>query len=114
MNNNKKTKKKRHNGEGQYPPETEWALRSPRDMETGKSTRISKYADTLDEAVDIQHALSVTMVQTPQYLQNNTTVGEWLDNWLTTYMRTRSSSPPIRVMKPMSASISNRRSALSS
>ena len=56
-------------------------------METGKSTRISKYADTLDEAVDIQHALSVTMVQTPQYLQNNTTVGEWLDNWLTTYMQ---------------------------
>lgn len=56
-------------------------------METGKSTRISKYADTLDEAVDIQHALSVAMVQTPQYLQNNTTVGEWLDNWLTTYMQ---------------------------
>lgn len=27
------------------------------------------------------------MVQTPQYLQNNTTVGEWLDNWLTTYMQ---------------------------
>lgn len=56
-------------------------------METGKSTRISKYAGTLDEAVDIQHALSVAMVQTPQYLQNNTTVGEWLDNWLTTYMQ---------------------------
>lgn len=117
MNNNKKTKKKRHNGEGsiRQKPNGRYEVRiSGRDMETGKSTRISKYADTLDEAVDIQHALSVAMVQTPQYLQNNTTVGEWLDNWLTTYSSTRSSSPPIRAMKPMSASISNRRSALSS
>ena len=90
MNNNKKTKKKRHNGEGsiRQKPNGRYEVRiSGRDMETGKSTRISKYADTLDEAVDIQHALSVAMVQTPQYLQNNTTVGEWLDNWLTTYMQ---------------------------
>ena len=89
-NNNKKTKKKRHNGEGsiRQKPNGRYEVRiSGRDMETGKSTRISKYADTLDEAVDIQHALSVAMVQTPQYLQNNTTVGEWLDNWLTTYMQ---------------------------
>lgn len=90
MNNNKKTKKKRHNGEGsiRQKPNGRYEVRiSGRDMETGKSTRISKYADTLDEAVDIQHALSVAMVQTPQYLQNNTTVGEWLDNWLSTYMQ---------------------------
>ena len=73
MNNNKKTKKKRHNGEGsiRQKPNGRYEVRiSGRDMETGKSTRISKYADTLDEAVDIQHALSVAMVQTPQYLQN--------------------------------------------
>ena len=90
MNNNKKTKKKHHNGEGsiRQKPNGRYEVRiSGRDMETGKSTRISKYADTLDEAVDIQHALSVAMVQTPQYLQNNTTVGEWLDNWLSTYMQ---------------------------
>lgn len=90
MSNNKKNKKKRHNGEDsiRQKPNGRYEVRiSGRDMETGKSTRISKYADTLDEAVDIQHALSVAMVQTPQYLQNNTTVGEWLDNWLSTYMQ---------------------------
>ena len=90
MNNNKKNKKKRHNGEDsiRQKPNGRYEVRiSGRDVETGKPTRISKYADTLEEAVDIQHALSVTMVQTPQYLQNNTTVGEWLDNWLTTYMQ---------------------------
>lgn len=107
MNNNKKTKKKRHNGEGsiRQKPNGRYEVRiSGRDMETGKSTRISKYADTLDEAVDIQHALSVAMVQTPQYLQNNTTVGEWLDNWLTTYMQhTLKQSIHIRAVKPMSA-----------
>lgn len=56
MNNNKKTKKKRHNGEGsiRQKPNGRYEVRiSGRDMETGKSTRISKYADTLDEAVDI-------------------------------------------------------------
>lgn len=117
MNNNKKTKKKRHNGEGsiRQKPNGRYEVRiSGRDMETGKSTRISKYADTLDEAVDIQHALSVAMVQTPQYLQNNTTVGEWLDNWLTTYMRTRSSSPPIKSYETYVRKLSNRRSQLSS
>ncbi|GFO88706.1 hypothetical protein BUFA31_18700 [Butyricicoccus faecihominis] len=87
MNNNKKTKKKRHNGEGSIRQKPNGRYEVRISGRAGKSTRISKYADTLDEAVDIQHALSVAMVQTPQYLQNNTTVGEWLDNWLTTYMQ---------------------------
>ena len=44
MNNNKKTKKKRHNGEGsiRQKPNGRYEVRiSGRDMETGKSTRIS-------------------------------------------------------------------------
>ena len=105
MNNNKKTKKKRHNGEGsiRQEPNGRYEVRiSGRDMETGKSTRISKYADTLDEAVDIQHALSVAMVQTPQYLQNNTTVGEWLD-----LMAVLIGSPPSAIVKVLLAFTQN-------
>lgn len=41
----------------------------------------------MQDATKLLHTLSVTMIQTPQYFKETITLGEWLDNWLETYMR---------------------------
>lgn len=53
----------------------------------GKTFRISRYAHTQEEAIQLLHTLSVTMMQTPQYFKDTITLAEWLDNWLEVYMR---------------------------
>lgn len=82
--------KTRHNGEGSIRKRSDncWEVRISGgiDFSTGKATRISRYASTEDEAVRLLHQLSF------QYGGNqpkvsNMTLGDWLDLWLSVYMR---------------------------
>lgn len=81
---------KRNNGEGSIRKRSDgrYEVRiTGRDIGTGQPFRISKYANTMEEATKLLHTLSITMIQTPQYFKETITLGEWLDNWLETYMR---------------------------
>lgn len=82
--------KTRHNGEGTIRQRSDhcWEVRISGgiDFATGNPTRISRYAATEEEAVRLLHQLSF------QYGGNqpkisNMTLGEWLDLWLSVYMR---------------------------
>lgn len=82
--------KTRHNGEGsirQRSPNC-WEVRVSGgvDFATGKPIRISRYAATEDEAVRLLHQLSF-QYSSNQVKISNMTLGEWLDLWLTVYMR---------------------------
>ena len=82
--------KTRHNGEGTIRQRSDncWEVRISGgiDFSTGKPIRISRYATSEEEAVRLLHQLSF------QYGGNqpkisNMTLGEWLDLWLSVYMR---------------------------
>lgn len=82
--------KTRRNGEGSIRKRSEhcWEVRVSGgiDFLTGKPTRISRYASTEEEAVQLLHQLSF-QYGTDQVKISNMTLGEWLDLWLTVYMR---------------------------
>ena len=82
--------KTRHNGEGTIRQRSDncWEVRISGgiDFATGKLILISRYATAEEEAVRLLHQLSF------QYGGNqpkisNMTLGEWLDLWLSVYMR---------------------------
>ena len=57
------------------------------DYATGERTRISRYANSEEEAVRLLHMLSF-MAGTNQKLYSQTmTLGEWMDIWLEVYMK---------------------------
>lgn len=56
------------------------------DFATGKPKRISRYADTQEEAVRLLHELSVLRDTAPNSF-TNMTLGEWLDMCLEVYMK---------------------------
>lgn len=82
--------KTRKNGEGtiRLREDGRWEVRISGgiDFETGQPVRISKYAHTEEEAVQLLHRLSFQM-GTNQMKISNMTLGEWLDLWLQVYMR---------------------------
>lgn len=56
------------------------------DFSTGKTKRISKYAATEEEAVQLLHSMSFANATSPN-LFKETTLGEWLEMCLEVYMK---------------------------
>lgn len=79
---------KRRNGEGSIRQKSngcyEVRISGVTDFQTGKKTRISRYAATEQEAVQLLHSLSVTVGSKKI---TNMTLGEWLDFWMEVYAR---------------------------
>ncbi|MCD7888273.1 MAG: tyrosine-type recombinase/integrase [Clostridiales bacterium] len=57
------------------------------DFATGKPVRIIRYAPTEKEAIQLLHQLQHAM-ENNNYHASQITLGEWLDLWLETYMKT--------------------------
>lgn len=73
--------KTRENGEGSLRLRSDgrWEVRISLgiDFKTGQPKRISRYADTKDEAVKLLHELSYLKNTVPRHF-NDITLGEWL------------------------------------
>ena len=82
--------KTRTNGEGSIRKRADgrWEVRVTigTDFATGKPKRISRYADTQEEAVRLSHELSYIKNTTPLNFEN-ITLGQWLDLCLEVYMK---------------------------
>lgn len=57
------------------------------DFDTGKPVRISRYAKTEAEAIQLLHQLSLSISKTHCIHNQNITLAEWLDLWLEVYMK---------------------------
>jgi len=82
--------KTRRNGEGtiRLREDGRWEVRVSGgiDFSTGKLTRISKYAHSEEEAVNLLHRLSFQLSNNHSKIAHMT-LGEWLDLWLQVYMQ---------------------------
>ncbi|MCD7838377.1 MAG: site-specific integrase [Clostridiales bacterium] len=84
-------KKNRKDGEGtirQKFPNC-WEVRIPGaiDFATGEPVRISRYTSTEEEAVQLLHRLQYEL-ENNRIQESHITLGDWLDLWLETYMKT--------------------------
>lgn len=79
--------KTRNNGEGSIRQRADgrWEVRisGDYDFRKGGYQRISRYAETQEEAVAMLHSLSYMMNTYPQQNKGNMKLGDWLDLWLT-------------------------------
>ena len=57
------------------------------DMATGKPKRISQYAKTEEEAIQVLRKLSLTVGKNSEIHSQNVTLEEWLDLWMELYMK---------------------------
>ena len=77
--------KTRRNGEGSIRQRSdgryEVRISGAVDYATGKSVRISKYAQTEEEAISLLHRLSFQMGLNHNKV-SNMTLGQWLDLWM--------------------------------
>lgn len=82
--------KTRLNGEGSVRQRSDgrWEIRVTTgiDFSTGKQKRISRYADTKEEALNILREMSFMSAMAPNHFKD-ITLGEWLDLCLEVYMK---------------------------
>ena len=57
------------------------------DFSTGQPIRISRYAKTEGEAIQLLHQLSLTIGKSNRIHNQNITLAEWLDLWMEVYMK---------------------------
>ena len=57
------------------------------DFKTGQQTRISRYAETEEEALQILHKLSLAMADKNRTQNYDVTLADWLDYWMDLYMK---------------------------
>lgn len=81
----------RANGEGNIRRRKDgrWEVRITKGINfmTGEVQRVSKYAPSQEEAIKLLHTLSYTMDRNPNLNNTALTLGQWMDVWLTVYMK---------------------------
>lgn len=81
---------KRSNGEGNIRKRKDgrYEIRTTaKDFETGKTKRVSHYADTMEKAVKTAQRNGLMAAEKPQFLTGNVTLADWLDYWMNLYMK---------------------------
>ena len=81
----------RNKGEGSIRQRADglWEVRlsGDYDFQKGEYQRISRYAHSEEEAVALLHSLAYTMDMHPQLKNGDVKLGDWMDLWLTVYMK---------------------------